>query len=264
MLTDEEREHFMRPLARHGFAGQLAVATPYILPPVVPIPGGRFVMGSRAKRDPDAFMDERPHPVELPAYTIARFPVTVAEYALAVRAGVVAPPPLAFATTWGLQLARPNHPVVCVRWHEACAYAAWLTAISGVAWRLVREAEWEFAARGSDGRIFPWGDGWDERKANTADGGPQGTSPVDHYPQGASPFGVWDLAGNCWEWTSSRYRPYPYRADDGREDLSGDQARVVRGSSWYHAVRALSRSAARCAKDPDRWYMDVGFRLARD
>jgi hypothetical protein len=85
------------------------------------------------------------------------------------------------------------------------------------------------AARGPDGRIYPWGDGWDAGKCNSEEGGKLSTTPVGAYPQGASPYGVLDMAGNVWEWTYSRYKAYPYRADDGREDVKAVLIRVLRG-----------------------------------
>jgi formylglycine-generating enzyme required for sulfatase activity len=168
----------------------------------------------------------------------------------------------------------PNQPVVGVTWFEAFAYAHWLTAQLQVAgcqlrvWkdgqielldveaatlrvRLPTEAEWEVAARGRDGRIWPWGNQWDASNANTSeDSGEWMTTPVGVYPEGASPYGALDTAGNVWEWTSTRWGSdwrtpdygAPYRADDGREDSEGTVLRVVRGGSWGE-----SRVAARCA-----------------
>jgi formylglycine-generating enzyme required for sulfatase activity len=162
----------------------------------------------------------------------------------------------------------PNRPVVGVTWYEASAYCRWLTEVSDHAYRLPNEAEWEKAARGGDRRQWPWGDGWDENKANTREGGLQSTNPVGIYPEGQSPFGALDMVGNVWEWCSTLWgetwrQPdfgYPYRADDGREDLDAAGARLLRGGSWF-----LNRSDARCAArngdDPYLSSNDVGFRL---
>jgi len=151
--------------------------------------------------------------------------------------------------------ANPAQPVVGVTWYEALAYANWLTERLKVAdcrlrvWRdgqpetwdlnpetievrLPTEAEWEKAARVGRGWIYPWGNRWDVERANTWEGHVLRPTPVGVYPGGTTPEGVHDLSGNVWEWTSSLYRPYPYRPDDGREDPEAEGRRVVRGGSW--------------------------------
>jgi formylglycine-generating enzyme required for sulfatase activity len=178
---------------------------------------------------------------------------------------------------------QPAQPVVGVAWYEAMAYCAWLTeqlrvASPGLrAWesnqlgtwnseletrkvRLPSEAEWEKAARMGRGWIYPWGKHWDSKRANTWEGHTLRPTPVGVYPGGATPEGVHDLAGNVWEWTSSQYRPYPYRADDGREDLESEDRRVLRGGSWLHDQRN-ARCAYRYGLIPDSFSGDVGFRV---
>jgi formylglycine-generating enzyme required for sulfatase activity len=133
-------------------------------------------------------------------------------------------------------------PVVGITWYEAAAYCRWLSVQTGDNYRLPSEAEWEKAARGTDGRIYPWGNqSPDETRANFEFGH---TMPVESYPAGASPYGVLDMAGNVLEWTRSKYRAYPYAPNDGREKGSKPEEKqfTLRGGSWYH-----NRTYVRCA-----------------
>jgi formylglycine-generating enzyme required for sulfatase activity len=161
----------------------------------------------------------------------------------------------------------PAQPVVGVTWYEARAYCRWLEArlASWGGWgtvdaRLPSEVEWEWAARGRRRRIYPWGRRWDPERANTWEGHVLRPTPVGVYPGGATPGGIHDLSGNVWEWTSSLYRPYPYHADDGREDPEAEGARVLRGGSWDDASR-LARCAFRNGDVPGNWNGIVGFRV---
>jgi len=161
--------------------------------------------------------------------------------------------------TWNL----PNHPVVGVSWFEALAYCNWLGEITGRSCRLPTEAEWEKAARGTDGRIYPWGSEWAEDRANTSEAGVGRTTAVGAFPAGASTYGILDMSGNVWEWCSSvgyAEAAYPYRADDGREDLERDVVRALRGGSWYDS-RRYARCAVRYYDDPDDFDGSVGFRV---
>nr|MBF6591532.1 SUMF1/EgtB/PvdO family nonheme iron enzyme [Ktedonobacterales bacterium] len=206
--------------------------------PVVPVPAGEFLMGSDPKRDKEAQGDEQPrHPVTLPTYQVARFPVTVAEYACFLRAGRNAP------TDWQAQLGKLDYPVVSVSWRDAVAYAAWLAERTSQPWRLPTEAEWEKAARWDPAtrvaRLYPWGDQFDTGRCNTREGGKGGTTPVGTYADrgDASPCGAHDQAGNVWEWTSSLAKPYHYSVSDGRESQNATGNRVLRGGSWYNRAR---------------------------
>ena len=181
----------------------------------------------------------------------------------------------------------PSQPVVGVCWFEAMAYCAWLTRrinesanyigadalvqhVADPQIRLPSEAEWEKAARwdGAAARDYPWGETWDVARANTLEGRVLSTAPAGVYPEGASPWGALELAGNVWEWTGSRWgaefeRPdfvYPYHPADGREDPESSDLRVVRGGTWNYEARS-ARAACRGRYDPVSWYSRLGFRL---
>jgi formylglycine-generating enzyme required for sulfatase activity len=228
-------------------------------PEMVLIPAGEFLMGSDPKKDKDAEDDEQPqHRLYLPDYTIAKTPVTNAQYAAFVEAAGHEPP-----ERWKGKKppqGKEDHPVVYVSWRDAMAYCKWLSEATGKAYRLPSEAEWEKAARGTNGRIYPWGDGWDAKRCNAREGGKAGTTPVGAYPQGASPYGVLDMAGNVWEWCHSLYRPYPYNAADGREDAEAGDLRVLRGGAFLSDAWDV-RCAGRSWGDPGNWLGFYGFRI---
>jgi len=193
------------------------------------------------------------------------------------------------------QLGLFNRPVVGVTWYEALAYCAWLTeqfegegkgnGIQVQMWRkgqietvtlparaavtLPSEAQWEKAARGADGRRWPWGNEWMAGRANTEEAEIKQTSAVGAFPSGASPCGALDMIGNMWEWTrscwghSSIYEPdyaYPYDPDDGRETLDGLDWRIMRGGSWYHDQKR-ARCACRDRGSPYNWNDGLGLRV---
>jgi formylglycine-generating enzyme required for sulfatase activity len=217
----------------------------YIVPPFCEIPAGSFIMGSDREADKYAYSDECPkHIASSSTFLIAKYPVTVAEYACAVRQQVIPEPYEHKSVTWSQQLQSPDQPVTSINWLEAVAYCSWLTSLLGRPIRLPSEAEWEKAARGTDGRIYPWGNDWNPDLANTPDQGPGSLTPIGYYPEGSSPYGVQDLAGGVWEWCSSLYTPYPYNPEDGRENFSIAGDRVMRGGAWYCAPYN-ARSACR-------------------
>ncbi len=208
-----------------------------IEPELILIPAGEFLMGSDSKIDKDARDREQPqHALYLPDYYIAKTPVTKAQYA-----------------AWKKQTPRKgkeNHPVVKVSWDDAVAYCKWLAKTTGQPYRLPSEAEWEKAARGTDGHIYPWGNQWEAKRCNTFEGGKKGTTPVGFYPKGASPYGCLDMAGNVWEWCVTEYadgfKPYPYHSeeDEWTEEYLNrtNDLRVLRGGSW-----GVRQYYARCA-----------------
>ena len=256
-------DHFPPRLKQLGFVARVINGVEVIVPRLCPILAGPFLMGSDSAHA-ESDTDEQPqHLVSLAAFQISRYPITVAEYACAIRQdGMPEPgrPLYSEKVSWVDQLTRLEHPVVYVTWYDARAYAQWLSEQTGQSWRLPTEAEWEKAARGSDGRTYPWGTLFDSARCNTLESGQGETTPVGSYPTGASTYGVQELAGNVWEWTSSLFNSYPYRTDDGREDALSIENRVVRGGAWNRDA-SLARSAYRGHIWPDRALDNVGFRL---
>ncbi len=155
-------------------------------------------------------------------------------------------------------LNNPSQPVAGICWHEARAYCVWLSAQAGRAFRLPTEAEFEAAAGGPSARRYPYGETFDSERSNTFESHILRTTPVGIY-RSASPEGVLDLSGNVWTWTSSAYQPYPYKAEDGREDESKDVPRVGRGGSWRY-TQLKARAAARNDLNPT-YRNRVGFRV---
>ncbi len=259
-------DRFPPRLAQLGFADYKQDGVEYIVPPVVSVAAGEFLMGSDPKKDSGAYGEEKPqHKVTLPGFQIARFPVTVAEYACFVRSGHAAPSRWEYqrkVVDWQAQLQCLDHPVVMVSWNDAIAYAGWLAKVTGQRWRLPNEAEWEKAARwdGRMARVYPWGDSFDASCANTSEGGKGTTTPVGSYPSGTSPCGAQDMSGNVWEWTSSLFKPYPYSQDDGREVPDSTVNRVLRGGSWLRDA-TYARAAYRNRGHPGNSNAVGGLRL---
>ncbi len=247
-----------------GFQGICRSGIVAIVPPTVPVSAGPFLMGSQGDRKADN--DEPRLTLTLDTFAIGVYPVTVAEYACAVTAGGVREPPMSGRIDWAQQLTRLDHPVVNVTWLDAMAYLAWLREVTGdAAWRLPTEAEWEKAARGTDGRIYPWGNRWEKARANTAEGGPGTTTPVGAYAErgDASPAGCHDMIGNVWEWTSSIYEATAYQPDNKHENNNDRTSRrVLRGGSWYSVSRD-ARAANRNRNDVGNYVNSCGFRLVR-
>ena len=261
-------------------------------PEMVHIPAGPFLMGTTdqqvdwlAQRDDMArkwkerksFSREQPqHTLALAGYAIGKYPVTVGEYRAFLRAGGYQCyrywTEVAWAWRESLGKVQPEFwgdekwagddrlPVVGVSWYEAGAYCRWLSEETGEHYRLPTEAEWEKAARGTDGRMYPWGDEFDAGRCNTREGRLNKTAPVGrHSPEGESPHRCAEMAGNASDWTLSQYRPYPYDGSDGRNEEEGEAERVIRGGSWYKP-ELRARVVARGMNDPFFADNDVGFR----
>ena len=212
-----------------------------ILSEMVFVPSGAFRMGN------DLFPDERPiHAVTLPSFYIDRHEVTRGRYFLFAQQTGEAEESLPSQEEKEL-------PVVQVSWTQATRYAAWIGK------RLPTEAEWEKAARGTDARLYPWGDEFDVKFCNSLEGGHKKSKIVGSVPRGNSPYGCSDMAGNVMEWTSDTYRSYP-----GKEPpFVRSGYKVARGGSWYYGKDALRCSNRYPLLESTR-LVSLGFRCAMD
>lgn len=228
------------------------------------VPAGPFVMGDGSAQHGEA----------MPwAYRISRYPITNAQYAAFVEDG-------GYGARWhhcwtdagwrwrtsedrrepdwqGGTSELSNHPVVGVTWYEAYAFCRWLSERSGLVVSLPTEAQWEKAARGTDGRRYPWGPEITPDHANYNKAGIKTTSAVGIFPRGVSPYGAFDMSGNVWEWTQTKWRGnHKGAADDSPE---GDAARVVRGGSYFNSGRSV-HCAVRGYGSPSFRGVNGGFR----
>ena len=224
--------------------------------PMVLVPAGEFTMGSN-----DASDEKSPHEVYLDSFWIDKFEVTNALYKKCVDTGRCRPPSLTTSWTRDSYYGNSqydNYPVIYVSWNDANAFCAWPGK------RLPTEAEWEKAARGTDKRIYPSGNTFDENLLNNNAGGKGDTTVVGNFPAGVSPYGALDMAGNVWEWVADWYDSSYYTNSplNNPKGPSSGQARVLRGGSWYdHVARAPSRF--NLIPDPDNRYGFVGLRCAQ-
>jgi formylglycine-generating enzyme required for sulfatase activity len=239
--------------------------------PWIDIPAGRVTLAAGGYL-------AGPTPFEVPAFAIAQYPVTNAQFAEFVAAGGYADrawwtvdgwarrqreqwsePRFWQANDWN----RPLCPVVGVSWYEALAFCAWLSEVSGEAITLPTEQQWQRAAQGDDGREFPWGNADPDAHLCNWNRNVDQTTPVDRYPDGASPFGVMDLSGNVWEWCLTGW--------DGDTSVAGSgAARILRGGSWSSDSPLSLRAGNRNGSDPNarlapgyRNHVTVGFRCVR-
>ena len=275
-----------------------ATSTPTPIPTVTPIPTataieivtqispkdgmvlvyvaeGEFKMGSARTEDPETLEEELPqHIVYLDAYWIDQTEVSNAQYAMCVADGdTCTKPKEIFSLTRSSYYDNEqyaNYPVIFVSWDQAAGYCAWAGR------RLPTEAEWEKAARGPEGRIYPWGNTFDGTLANYCDincingwkddrydDGYVETSPVGDYPLGASVYGALDMAGNVYEWVADWYGPYSRISQVNPTGPPSGQEHIIRGGAWgddFVHVRAAVRSHINV---PDYWVNFIGFRCAR-
>lgn len=243
------------------------------LPEFIEIPAGPFEMGASRAGDPEAFDNERwpgggTGTVDVAGFYLARTEVTVAQFSAFADAG----------TAWRIDprslTGPPAHPAAFVSWTDALAYCRWLdaslrTSPDTPAWLKARledgwrvtlptEAEWEKAARGTDGRRFPWGDTPRRDRANY-----EGTAPaaVGQFPCPECPYGLADMSGNVWEWTRSPLQPYPYDPAGVAANLQEDALWVMRGGHFGDPAR-LVRATTRGAAEPGARRAFIGFRVA--
>lgn len=259
--------------ARQGAPAASAVGGEAPRPEFVEIPAGPFIMGAAPPGDPQAFDNERwsareaTGTVHVDTFFIARHETTIAELAAFARSGRWTLDPRALDGP-------PAHPAAFVSWPDALAYTRWLDQTMKQSpdtppalrerlqngWRvtLPTEAEWEKAARGRDGRIYPWGR---DPRSDRANFGTSGPLPVGRFACPECPFGLADMSGNVWEWTRSPYQPYPYDPADDRTRLDEDAAWVIRGGHFGDPPR-LVRTTVRGLADPGARRAFIGFRVA--
>ncbi len=206
---------------------------------------------------------------QVPAFTMARYPVTNAQYQVFVDAldGYSHPDCWTFSDAallwWAehprakpVQYGSPTDPRTHITWYEAVAFTRWLSARSGIAVRLPSESEWQRAAQGDDGRRYPWGDEWDAtRCANSTSAKRIGTTSVhEHEGSGDSPFGVVDMVGNVWEWCLTGWQT-------GSETITRDEVRVLRGGSWFDDIGSFFTVTNRKSWNPEIESDLRGFRV---
>ena len=257
-----------------------------VIPEVIEIPAGKFVFGSdRDEREAAYALDEQAykhrvtrekgwyerewdrHEVTLDRYFISRNVITNRQHRAFVEQSAHRVPDVdpdtwksyrlihpfektrRFSWLEGIPSGREDHPVVLVSREDAESYARWLSERTGQKWRLPSEREWEKAARGVDGRRFPWGDKFLPERLNSHDRGPFDTVPVGGYPAGASPLGLLDAAGQVFEWTSGN---------------KGEDRAIVKGGSWDDKGCGVCRPAARHSRPITLKHILIGFRLVRE
>lgn len=273
-------------LGMAALLGQPLAAQDITAPETTLVAAGAFITGSdQAEREAAYRLDEQAYghsrtrksgwydreakrrSMVLPAFEIMTSPVTNADYAKFVAAtghrvpdvnrqtwqsyGLVHPYSRTRRHAWlggRVPKGRQNHPVVLVSLGDAEAYADWLSKVTGSRWRLPNAKQWEKAARGTDGRRFPWGEYFKPHLLNSHDKGPFDTMPVGSFPQGASPYGMLDAAGQVFEWTATQTSP---------------ERRLVKGGSWDDKGCGVCRPAARHGRPARLKHILIGFRLLR-
>lgn len=221
---------------------------------MVLIPGGEFTMGSN-----DWWPKVQPeHTRDVPPFYLDRFEVTNSDYMeFVAETGYPMP------NHWkggSIPEGREDHPVVYVTWYDADAYCGWRGK------RLPTEVEWEKAARGPEAWTFPWGDKFERDYANTPQYGYGDTLPIGSFEEGKSAYGIYDMAGNAWEWTASWFKPYP--GNNHPDENYGERYKVLKGGSWYDCTYYKCGISApaynRIFFQPRTKNNNFGFRCAKD
>ena len=229
---------------------------------LVNIPAGPFTMGTYPtglrKTDPE----EPQRSVTLDAYAIGIYHVTNIQYAQFVKETDYRQP-----MYWDDdRFNEKDYPIVGVSWHDANNFMKWLNNLTGETYRLPTEAEWEKAARGTDGREYPWGNLWNADKTNTAETGLKKLVSVGSYADGISPYGCYDMAGNAYDWCSDWFHIETYKYAPAENPMGAIEGRrkVIRGGSWQPRGEYAARCANRAAKEPADASHNVSFRIAID
>ncbi len=235
---------------------------------MLPVPAGRFIRGSnkldefqQAKElgsKKPWYKDEYPqHEMTLPFFYIDQFEITNAEYKQFIDATDWRAP--SYFVDRSVPPGAENYPVSNINWFEADRYCSWAGK------RLPTEAEWEKAARGEDGREFPWGNDFEKIKENTDKATSGDIAPVGTFKEGSSPYGVMDMAGNVWEWTGDWYKPYPNATY--QSELFGEKQKVFRGGGGgrvgHYVLPLFYRTSYRSSIKPEQAFSDLGFRCAK-
>ena len=227
--------------------------------PLVYVPEGSFLMGTIPTEFRKTDHEEPQREVVLAAFYIGKLPLTNAQYSqfLAEKEGY--PPHFHDNPRFNAS----DCPIVGVSWYDTLAFLDWLNELTGKSYRLPTEAEWEKAARGADGRIYPWGNEWDASKGNFGEIRLKRTTPVGSYPSGVSPYGCLDMGGNVYEWCSDWFHPetYKYAPPNNPHGAADGRRKVIRGGSWVPRGEFAARCANRAAYEPTQRVHNVGFRI---
>ena len=229
--------------------------------PLVNVPYGQFLMGTIPTGLRKSDHEEPQREVTLDTYYIGKYLVTNAQYSQFIEATKYQLPRFYADPRFN----SPDCPVVGVKWYDTQAFLAWINELTGESYRLPTEAEWEKAARGTDGREYPWGNQWESSKANTSESRIKRLTPVGCYPDAVSVYGCHDMAGNAYEWCSDWFHPETYKHSPSANPQGPIRGRrkVIRGGSWVARGEFAARCANRAAYEPIQAVHNVGFRLVK-